>query len=328
MKIAIALVGLGYWGEKMARCLEESDKYELCAIIDPSPHAREKTLVPSYSSFEEALPRLPQLQAVAIATPMTEQAKLVELALQHELHVLVTKTLATNSKKARELIELARKKNKALFVDYTFLYAQGFKTLQNILQTEPKTYWPKLIEMRRRALGKFDSTLPVHWDLACHDLSLILSLFPNQTLKSIQAVELTAHYDVSSQTEIILEVDDFKIRINSAWDSPQKTREIEILGSDKNIHYSGCYPNEKLQTSSKGHRLGSEDIVEYSPIQWEKIDFKPQEPLPKMIREFSDMISAPFKCPTEMYLKIIQLLEWTDHSLEQDSKKLSLRELL
>lgn len=324
MKTPIALVGFGYWGEKLARCLKESRDFELCAIVDPSPSAREKAFVESFSHFEDVIKNFPRLQAVAIAIPMTEQAKLVEQALEQGLHVLVTKTLATSSKKAQELIQIAQKKNKALFVDYTFLHAQGFQALKNLLSINPEAYSPSFIEMRRRALGKFDPALAVHWDLACHDLSLIFSLFPKEVVKSVQAIELTRHYGIPSQTEIILEISDFKIRINSAWDSPQKIREVEILGAQENILYSGCYPNEELHYCHKGHQMGRENEIQYSPIAWEEIAFTPLEPLPEMIREFSQMISTPSNCPSEMYFKIIQLLEMADQSLKQGGQKLSL----
>lgn len=324
MKFSIALIGHGYWGEKIARCLKDSDQYELRAIVDPSPKTTITTTAKIYSCLKDALKNTPDLQAVAVAIPVTQQADLVEQVLQAGLHVLVTKTLATSSSTAQKLIQMAQNKNKALFVDYTFLHAQGFQKMRELVLKRPKEYRPILIDMRRRALGKFDHSLPVHWDLACHDLSLALSLFPSEKIRSIQAIELSRHYQRPSQTEIILEVADFKIRINSAWDSPQKIREIELLGTQENLLYSGCYPKEKLSTCSKGHYMGVDNKVQYSSLSWSEVDFTPLEPLPEMIREFSQMILSPRSCPSQMYLQIIHLLESADQSLIQGGKKLIL----
>jgi predicted dehydrogenase len=324
MMTPIILIGYGYWGEKIARCLEASAQYDLCSIIDSNPQAGEKTSLKSFKNLDEALFEYPQAQAVAIAVPMGAQSELVEQALKRNLHVLVTKTLASSSTKAKELIRLAQQRKLALFVDYTFLHAQGHKKVKSLIQQMPELYWPNFLEMRRRALGKFDLNLAVHWDLACHDLSLIFDLFPEQAVKTIQATELTNNYGVASQTEIILTFEEFKVRINSAWDTPKKVREIEVLGKRKNILYSGCYPKEKLEICNIGHSRDSENEIKYSSLENEVIELRAKEPLLEMIEAFSQMTLSPQECPSEDYLKIIKLLEMADQSLREGGKKVYL----
>ena len=106
--VAIAIVGLGYWGPNLVRNLHELRDAEVSYICDirPSvldPIARRYPAVRSTTDFETVLAD-PTVEAVAIATPVSSHYALAFAALDAGKHVFVEKPLAASSEEALGLI--------------------------------------------------------------------------------------------------------------------------------------------------------------------------------------------------------------------------------
>src|SRR5262245_50761688 len=120
--INIAVIGYGYWGPNLARCVTEAEGCKLAAIGDPSPtallRASKRHPAAKLSRDWRGLIADPAVDAVMIATPVDTHYELVLAALDAGKHVLVEKPMTSCSREARILIEHAAKRNLVLMVDH------------------------------------------------------------------------------------------------------------------------------------------------------------------------------------------------------------------
>ena len=103
----MAVVGLGYWGPNLARNLQECDDAELVALCDLSPErltkfGRRYPNALRYQSLEMLLSD-PDVEAVAIATPVSTHHRIATAALRAGKHVFIEKPLAASSAEATDL---------------------------------------------------------------------------------------------------------------------------------------------------------------------------------------------------------------------------------
>jgi len=73
------------------------------------------------------------VEAVAIATPVSTHYKMAKAALERGKHILVEKPLTNNSQLAQELIDLARKSGRVLMVGHTFEYNPAVDFLRDFI---------------------------------------------------------------------------------------------------------------------------------------------------------------------------------------------------
>src|ERR1700736_3639899 len=120
--IGIGVVGYGYWGPNLVRNFANSESLRVVGVsdLDPAKLAVSKRLHPEVvttSDFHDLL-RDPNIDAVAIATPVHTHYELALAALKAGKHVFVEKPLAPTSDQVRRLIEEANKRNLVLMVDH------------------------------------------------------------------------------------------------------------------------------------------------------------------------------------------------------------------
>lgn len=120
-KLGVAVVGTGFWGKNHARVYKELPSTELAAICDVNPErakaAAEQFGVKGYTDSAQML-KDKAVEAVSICTWSTYLADEALKALNAGKHVLVEKPMATNSKQAQELYELAHQKGLHLTVGF------------------------------------------------------------------------------------------------------------------------------------------------------------------------------------------------------------------
>src|SRR5207253_4161799 len=123
-------------------------------------------------------------------------------ALLQGKHVLVEKPLTANVAEAAELVALARAQKCVLMVGHTFEYNPGINELRNIVQSGDlgKIY---CIEAERLNLGLFRSDINVIWDLAPHDVSILLYLLG----KKPEGIKVQAHAHLQSRIHDVAHLD-------------------------------------------------------------------------------------------------------------------------
>jgi predicted dehydrogenase len=105
--IDAAIIGLGWWGQTIARALRSSDVVRPLLGVDPLQNARDKVAaeleLATCATFDEALAR-PDIQAVILCSPQTEHAAQIEAAAQAGKHVFCEKPLCTTAAEAERAI--------------------------------------------------------------------------------------------------------------------------------------------------------------------------------------------------------------------------------
>src|SRR3974377_2114954 len=124
--LKLGVIGYGYWGPNIVRNLRSLEGCQVLGICDQSPAARKRIQsahfgIPVYSDAKELI-GLPDMDAVAVITPVWTHYELTKAALESGKHVFVEKPFTSNVQQAEELINLAEQKNRLIMVDHTFLF--------------------------------------------------------------------------------------------------------------------------------------------------------------------------------------------------------------
>ena len=246
-----ALVGCGYWGEKVLSALCKPQKSRDLGVLEPYGkgvlHSAEFELVgvydshldnaqkarescPSvhiYPSFEALLADR-QIQAVFIITPPASHFALAKAALEAKKHIFVEKPLALSSKECALLYELAARQGVVVHCDHIFLYAPAVQWLKAHIHELGEIC---SIHARRESLGRLQKEVSVVWDLALHDIAILDYVLGAGVLEqmkpSARVVEAGGYRAVA---DISLVDTRTTIAIHTSWLSPTKVREMVIVG--------------------------------------------------------------------------------------------------
>ena len=125
--VRVGVIGYGYWGPNIVRNVHGLEHCQLVAVCDKSPAAlarasRNYPGVHLTTDFSEIL-NSPDIDAVAVITPVWTHFDLAKAALMQGKHVFVEKPFTSTSQQAEELIELAARKSLKIMVDHTFLFS-------------------------------------------------------------------------------------------------------------------------------------------------------------------------------------------------------------
>src|SRR5258705_146298 len=137
--VRVGVIGYGYWGPNIVRNLSGLETCELAAVCDKNPAALKRVTraypgVQATTEFSEVL-RSPDIDAVAIVTPVWTHFELAKAALEHGKHVFVEKPFTSTSQQAEQLIELAERKNLRIMVDHTFLFCGAVRKIRDLVDT-------------------------------------------------------------------------------------------------------------------------------------------------------------------------------------------------
>ena len=137
--IRIAQVGYGYWGPNLFRNFLLTKGCEIVTVCDKDVKRLQeiKKLHPTIhltAKYEEILTDS-SVDAVILTTPPSTHFDLAQKALLARKDVLVEKPMATNVNDGEELVNLARKKERILMIDHTFIYAKPIEKVREIVKS-------------------------------------------------------------------------------------------------------------------------------------------------------------------------------------------------
>jgi predicted dehydrogenase len=189
--------------------------------------------------------------------------RLAKEALLHGKHVLVEKPLTTSVAEAEELIRLARQQERILMVGHTFEYSPAVNELRNLIQSGDlgKIY---CVEMERLNLGLYRSDTNVIWDLAPHDISILLYILgkkPEQIKVQAHAHLLPNIHDIAHLD--LAYTDGMTAHIHVSWLNPCKVRKVTVIGDARMAVYDDTSPAEMLKIYNKGADIHADPIVSY-----------------------------------------------------------------
>jgi len=262
--IKFGVVGYGYWGPNVVRNLHSMPNVDITAVCDKSSDSRKKVHKNHPQTYVTAdaseIMTSPEIDAVAIVTPVWTHFELAKTALEHGKHVFVEKPFTSNVRQAEELLELADRKNLKIMVDHTFLFTGAVKKIKQLVQDGllGKLYY---YDSTRVNLGLFQHDINVVWDLAPHDLS-ILDYVIESTPEALVATgqkHLNGHEDIAFIT--LYFPDSVIAHVNVNWLSPVKVRTTLIGGEKKMLVWNDLEADEKIKVYDKGVDMNSREGV-------------------------------------------------------------------
>ncbi len=264
--LRFGVIGWGYWGPKLARNLDSLPHAMVTIAADADFHRLASQRVNQSGVKTTTLPEdvfRSDVDGVVIATPVRTHYQLAKEALLHGKHVLVEKPLTADVAEAEELVALAEKQRCVLMVGHTFEYNPAVNELRKLVQNGDlgKIYY---IEAERVNLGLFRSDINVIWDLAPHDISILLYLLgkkPEQLKVQAHAhlqpnIHDTAHIDLGF-------TDGMTAHIHVSWLHPCKIRRVTVIGDARMVVYDDTNPAEMLKIYNKGADVHADPVVSY-----------------------------------------------------------------
>jgi len=256
----VGVIGYGYWGPNVVRNFQALDGWNLVAVCDRNPAAlkRARRANPGLTlttEFAEVL-RSPDIDVVAVVTPVWTHFELAKSALENGKHVFVEKPFTATRQQAEELIELAERKNLKIVVDHTFLFSGAVRKIRDLVDdgTLGSLYY---FDSTRVNLGLFQHDVSVIWDLAPHDLSILDHVIPEkpEAVVATGGKHLNGHADIAFIT--VYFPNSIIAHVNVNWLSPVKVRTTFIGGTEKMLVWNDLEPDEKIKVYDKGVQITS-----------------------------------------------------------------------
>src|SRR5580704_318667 len=250
-QIKVGVVGCGYWGPNLVRNFRSLPDCRLKMMCDTSQQrlTHLKSLYPEVEAETDYNHMLNGvgLDAVVIATAVRSHYPLAKASLLAGKHTFIEKPMASSSHECEELIEIARKKGLVLMIGHTFLYSPAVRRIKEIVDSGDIGEI-RYINARRLNLGLFQKDINVTWDLAPHDIAIVLSIIGEQpvTVNCQGSAHITP--GIEDLTTMCLSFQKQRTAIiQSSWLDPRKVREMTIVGSKRMIVYDDVAPQEKIK---------------------------------------------------------------------------------
>ena len=324
----IAVIGCGYWGPNLIRNFYQSNKVQelICCDLDQKRLDHLKKLYPTIKTQTDCreLLDMSDLAGVVIATPVKTHYPLAKEFLLRRKPVLLEKPMSHSYEAALELVELAEAEGCLLMVDHTFEYAAAVNKIKTIVDQGDLGEILYVCSTRVN-LGLFQPDINVVWDLAPHDISIILCVLGKLPL-SVNC-QGKGHYkpDIEDVAQTSLNFENGMIAfIHNSWLDPNKIRRTTFVGSKKMLVYDDIETQEKIKIYDKGvdvppHYDTFADFhlsYRYGDIHSPRID--DYEPLKKACDHFLRCIDGE-ECPrTDGYngMRVVSILEAASKSLK------------
>jgi predicted dehydrogenase len=338
--LRLGVIGYGYWGPNLVRNFASGQRTKVVAIAEQGANRRQaaQSAYPYIKVVEDAAAVFadPDIDAVAIATPIFTHYELAKRALEAGKHVLVEKPLTPSVAQAEELQALAAKQSRVLMCDHTFVYTGAVKKIRDLVASGELgriLYFDSV----RINLGLFQPDFNVIWDLAPHDLT-IMDFVLSQTLGTeARWVSATgaSHYGRHENLAYVTVGFDNELlaHVHVNWVAPVKTRRTIIAGDKKMVVWDDTSPVEPVKVYESSVDIQHMDKesqyalnVQYrsGDVHSPKLDGK--EALAGMSQTFAAACLDGAKSPSDaaVAVRIVRMLEAAQKSLELKGARVTL----
>jgi predicted dehydrogenase len=333
--LRLAVIGLGYWGPNLVRVLHElpgatpvaafdTRPETLASITARYPHVRSAASYAQVCEDEE-------IDALAIATPVSSHYELGTAALEAGKHVFVEKPLAASTEEARSLIELARRNGLVLMPGHTFVYSPPVNMARDLIRAGElgDIYF---ISMSRVNLGLHQSDVSVVWDLGPHDFSILRYWLGDMPVR-VSALSRGCVIDHTPDVAFVnLEFPSGTIaHVELSWLAPSKLRRTAIVGSKKMLVYDDT-STEPIRIFDSGADLPDPETFGEFRLTYRTGDIvsprvEVTEPLQLELADFCESVRTGQEPRSSglLGLDVVSTIEAVDQSLEEGGIPIPLR---
>jgi predicted dehydrogenase len=254
--VRIAVAGFGHWGPNIARNLRLARGAELAAVCDLTPQRRANaeaqhpgTLV---TDDFDALLADPSIDAIALATPAASHHRLASMVLEARKHVLVEKPLAMSVAECDDLIALADRVDRVLMVGHTFRYNSAVTWIEQALASDD--LGDVLYAYTQRLnLGQIRQDVNVMWNLAPHDISILLHLLGSEPSNVVAHGQSFLQPGMEDVVFLNMAFASGALgHVHVSWLDPQKVRSLTLVGTKKMVVYDDTSVHSRIKVYDKG----------------------------------------------------------------------------
>ncbi len=329
--IRMGIIGYGYWGPNIVRNFSNRDGFKVIGISDLNENSlkRAQKVHPHLrlTTQSDELIMAPDIDAIAIVTPVFTHFELARKALRMGKHILVEKPFTYTASQAEELIELAEKKNLKIMVDHTFLFTGAVRKIGQLIEEDTLgdlCYF----DSTRVNLGLFQHDVNVVWDLAPHDLAITDFLIKEKPTAVVATGE--SHFNPELEDVAYITVyfpKNIIAHINVNWLSPVKIRTTLIGGLKKMLVWNDLAPDEKIKVYDKGVEVKTKNglynlLVSYRSGDMWAPQVEQREALSLLADAFLEYIGNGKKAINDGLagLRVVRMLQAANESLKKKGK--------
>ncbi len=336
-KMTFGVIGTGYWGPNYVRILATYPKAHIkwCSDLDQKKLSNLKDVYPHVETTTDYKDILDDedVDAVVICTPTTTHFKITKECLLAGKHALVEKPLTYSSSEAKELTDIARKKGITLMVGHIFEFNPAIQHIKDNIKKQ-KIGDVMYLHSARTGLGPIRHDVNAMWDLASHDISILLYLIDK---KPLDVVARGSSYLKKGNEDVVfinmMFEDRIMANIHVSWIDPSKTRKLTVVGTEKMITFDDIETSEKIRIYDKGvsyqHPYANfgefQLLIRDGDINIPKIAMK--EPLKEQVLHFIDCIQKKCDPLTDgnSGFKVVKVLEAAQESLKNNGSRVEIK---
>ena len=175
----------------------------------------------------------PDLEAVAIATPVPTHAALAQRVLAAGKHCFVEKPVAQSVVDAEQVAAAAAEAGRILMVGHLLEYHPGVQTLKDIADSGDLGDLHYLYSNRLN-LGKLRADENALWSLGAHDVSVVLLLAREEPSDVMAFGESYMHPGIEDVVFCYLRFPSgLAAHMHLSWLDPHKERRLTVVGSQR-----------------------------------------------------------------------------------------------
>jgi len=326
--VQVGVVGLGYWGPNLARNFDRLPGSDLRWICDASAEALarwspEFPRARATTDLEEMLAD-PELEAVAVATPVPAHAEAAQRVLASRKHCFVEKPLAQSVAEAEAVVAAAREADRMLMVGHLLEYHPGVQMLKEIADSG-ELGDIRYLYSNRLNLGKLRDNENALWSLGAHDVSVLLYLVDEEPTECHAFGESYMQPGVEDVAFAYLRFPSgIAAHLHLSWLDPHKERRVTVVGSKKMATFDDMEIERKLTVYDKGFDQNFSSYGEY--IQRSGDIWSPrvsnEEPLRVECSHFIERVrdGGEPRSGGESGLRVVRVLEALQRSLDRSSR--------
>jgi predicted dehydrogenase len=333
-RVAVAVVGLGYWGPNLLRVLGDNEEVEVRWLCDTdrdrlAKYRRRHPGARVTTHIERVLGDV-EVDAVIIATPVHTHYDLAAQALAAGKHVFVEKPLAPSSELADDLAALAVEQDRILMCGHTFVYSPPVRTIKRMLEAG-KLGEIFFISSSRVNLGIHQRDVSVIWDLGPHDFSILL-YWLSELPTNVRAVGRDSIVPGIADVAFITMnfASGIVANVELSWLAPSKLRRTVLVGSESMVIYD--------DGATEPVRLFDRGVVYHDPATFGEYHLsyrtgdilspkiESHEPLGLELGDFVNAIRSGERMEfhTALARSVVRIVEAADRSLALGGREVSL----
>ena len=254
-RVAVGVIGTGFWGENQVRVFRQSPMADLVAICDTNEkRAKEigtKYGIPWYSDLGKFL-RVPKLEAVTVCTPTQTHMNVGLVAIEAGKSLLVEKPMTGDEQAADRLVKSARRAGVKLLVGFIERFNPGVRAVKKMLKQ--RVVGDVIIASGRR-VARWPiriGDVGVVKDTAIHDIDAMRYLLEEEVSAVFAQTGSLRKHSYEDYAEIMLRFKEGTTGfIDANWLTPRKVRTLIITGSEATIDLDYITQEITLENSER-----------------------------------------------------------------------------